>query len=77
MWSYVLGALGVTALFTIGKKKWYGWAMAFTNECLWLVYGWTTKQYGFCFAALAYGSVNAYHGYKWRKAHHGQLRTLA
>lgn len=39
--------------------------MAFTNECLWLTYGWTTKQYGFVFAALVYGAVNALHGWKW------------
>jgi hypothetical protein len=59
MWSYILGTLGVIALFTIGQNKWYGWFMAFTNECLWIVYGYTTKQYGFIIAAIAYGTVKS------------------
>ena len=65
MWSWVLGIVGVVALYNIGRRRWWAWWMAFTNECLWLTYGWTTKQYGFVFAALVYGAVNALHGWKW------------
>jgi hypothetical protein len=69
MWSWVLGTIGVTALFHIGKGRWWGWAIAFTNECLWMTYGISTKQYGFCFAALCYGTVNFTSGHNWRKKH--------
>lgn len=76
MWSYVLGTLGVIALLTIGKKKWYGWLLAFVNECLWFTYGVVTKQYGFCLAAIAYGIVNAVNGYKWKKTHSAKQITI-
>lgn len=75
MWSYILGTLGVTALFTIGQKKWYGWFMAFTNEVLWSIYGYTTKQYGFIFASIAYGTVNITHGIRWFQHKHTQKHT--
>jgi hypothetical protein len=75
MWSYILGTLGVLALFTIGQKKWYGWFMALTNEALWSIYGYTTKQYGFIFASIAYGTVNLLHGIKWFKQKQHQNNT--
>lgn len=64
-WSWLLGILGVTALFSIGRYRWWGWWLAFINECLWLVYGITTRQYGFVFAAVCYGAVNFTHGRRW------------
>lgn len=63
---YVLSIIGVTALFVIGKGKWYGWLIAFLNECLWVIFAITTRQYGFLLGAGIYGSVNAYHAFKWR-----------
>lgn len=70
LWSWVLGCIGVTALFSIGKYRWWGWWMAFCNECLWLIYGFTTRQYGFVFAAVVYGAVNAVHGTNWWRKRH-------
>jgi hypothetical protein len=64
-WSWVLGSLGVVALFSIGKHKWWGWLIAFVNECLWFTYGTVTGQWGFVFAAICYGAVNFYHGRRW------------
>lgn len=69
MWSWILGSLGVIALFSIGKYRWWGWYLALVNECLWFTYGIVTKQYGFCFAAVAYGIVNFKNGWKWFKDH--------
>lgn len=66
-WSWVLGIIGVTALVCIGRLRWWGWWLAFTNECLWVIYAVVTRQWGFIFAALCYGSVNFYHGRKWRQ----------
>lgn len=59
MWSWILSGLGVTGLWLIGRKHWWAWGIAFTNECLWMVYAVVTKQYGFIFGALAYGCVHA------------------
>lgn len=57
MWSYVLAAIGVTGIFFVGRKTIWGWLVLLLNECLWIVYAVTTKQYGFIFAAIAYGVV--------------------
>jgi hypothetical protein len=57
MWSYVLAAIGVTGIFFVGRKTIWGWLVLLLNECLWIIYAVTTKQYGFIFAAIAYGIV--------------------
>ena len=67
-WSWALSALGVTGLWLIGKRHWWAWGIAFANECLWMVYAIVTKQYGFIFGALAYGSVHAKNAIQWRNA---------
>ena len=66
--SYVLSVIGVTGLFVIGRGKWYGWLIAFLNECLWVTFALTTKQYGFLLGAGVYGTVNVYNATKWRKS---------
>ena len=66
---YVLSVIGVMAMLTIGRNHWYGWAIAFTNECLWLIFAITTTQYGFILGAAIYGAVNAYNAYNWRQEH--------
>ena len=65
-WSWILGVNGVVALYVIGRRWWFGWAMGFANECLWLIYGTMTRQWGFVFAAVCYGAINAHNGNKWR-----------
>ena len=57
MWSWVLAVIGVSGIFLVGRKTIWGWAVLLTNEFLWIVYALTTKQYGFIFAAIAYGIV--------------------
>jgi nicotinamide riboside transporter PnuC len=67
MWSYVLAAIGVTGIFFVGRKTIWGWLVLLLNECLWIVYALTTKQYGFIFAAIAYGIVYIKSYMLWRK----------
>lgn len=67
MWSWILSVVGITGLFLAGRKFWWAWLIAFTNECLWMIYAITTRQYGFIFGAIAYGTVHAYNANKWRK----------
>jgi hypothetical protein len=66
---YILSVIGVTAMLVIGSGKWWGWAIAFINECLWVGFAITTRQYGFILGAAFYGTVNAYNAYKWRRNH--------
>ena len=66
MWSWILSIVGVTGLYLVGKRHWWAWCIAFINECLWCVYAVTTKQYGFIFGAVAYGSVHLVNAIRWR-----------
>lgn len=63
---YILSIIGVSGLFTIGLHKWWGWVIAFVNECLWIGFAIATKQYGFILGAVVYGAVNAYNAMKWK-----------
>lgn len=76
MMPYVLSVIGVTAMLIIGRGKWYGWAIALFNECLWLIFAIVTGQYGFIIGAAIYGAVNAYNAYNW-KQEHNQEKTNA
>ena len=66
-WSWILAAIGVTGIFFVGRKAIWGWLLLLFNECLWIVYAVTTKQYGFIFAAVAYGIVYIRSHIHWSK----------
>jgi hypothetical protein len=69
MMPYVLSIVGVAAMLVIGRGYWYGWIVAFINECLWLGFAIATKQYGFILGATVYGGVNIYNALRWKKEH--------
>lgn len=66
-WSVALTAVGVTGLFFTLKKKWWGQAIAFFAQLLWVVYAVKTHQWGFLGSAFAYGALNLWGMLKWRK----------
>lgn len=55
-------------MLVIGTHRWWGWLIAFTNECLWVAFAVATRQYGFILGAAFYGTVNAFNAYRWRTA---------
>ena len=65
--SYILAAIGVKGIFFVGRKTIWGWLVLLLNECLWIVYAVTTKQYGFILAAVAYGIVYIKSFIHWRR----------
>ena len=67
MWSWVLAFIGVSGIFLVGRKTIWGWLVLLTNEFLWIVYALTTKQYGFIFAAVAYGVVYVKSFIHWKR----------
>lgn len=67
MWSWVLAFIGVTGIFLVGRKIIWGWIVLCVNEALWIVYALTTDQYGFIFAAIAYGIVYVKSLLHWQK----------
>ena len=66
-WSYVLALIGVSGIFLVGRKTIWGWLILCVNECLWIIYALTTKQYGFIIAAVAYGIVYVKSYIGWRR----------
>jgi hypothetical protein len=54
---WVLACIGVSGIYFVGRKTLWGWFVLLFNECLWIAYAIATGQYGFIFAAVAYGAV--------------------
>lgn len=67
IWSFVLSGIGILGIFLAGKKNKVGWAIGLGAQVLWIVFAITTAQYGFIFAALAYGSIYLKNWLSWRK----------
>jgi hypothetical protein len=67
MWSWVLAIVGCTGIFFVGKKTLSGWLILMLNECLWLIYAITTRQYGFILASVGYGAIYIKSYSEWRK----------
>lgn len=57
-WSIILTVVGVTGLFFLTKKKWYGFAIGLGAQVLWVSYAVATRQWGFLGSCVAYGAVN-------------------
>jgi hypothetical protein len=68
MWSFALEAIGLIGATLAGRKLWQGWLVLLANAVLWTIYGFTSKQYGFCFASIFYAFVYSRNLTKWRNA---------
>lgn len=58
-WSWLLAALGISALFIAAKRPKAGWTFAICVQALWVAYALVTRQYGFLVSAAAYALVYA------------------
>ena len=56
-WSWLLSIIGVVGLFVTSTGRVWGWWVNIGAQMLWIVYATVTRQYGFLFAAVAYGIV--------------------
>jgi nicotinamide riboside transporter PnuC len=66
-WDWVLGIVGVTGIFLVGRKTIWGWLVLLLNECLWIAYAVITDQYGFMVMAIAYGIIYIKSYFGWRR----------
>jgi hypothetical protein len=71
--SWVLAIIGVSGIYFVGRKSFFGWYILLFNETLWMVYAVATKQYGFIFSALAYGIVYIQSHRHWKSLDKEQL----
>ena len=69
MWwySWMLAIVGVAGIYFVGRKDKWGWYVLLFNECLWIAYAVTTKQYGFIASAIAYAAVYIKSYIHWSK----------
>lgn len=67
LWSWLLMAMGVTALYLAGRRSIWGWIVGLGAQVLWLAYSVTTRQWGFLVSCFAYGSVYAVNLRRWRR----------
>ena len=65
-WSWILMSVNLTAMVLVGRRLWWAWLVAVVAECLWLVYGYTTQQWGFSVFAMVFGAVYLRNAYAWR-----------
>ena len=66
-WSWMLMSVNLTAMVLAGRRLWWAWLVAVVAECLWLVYGYATQQWGFSVFALVFGAVYLRNAYTWRE----------
>jgi hypothetical protein len=64
---WILASIGVSGIYFVGRKTLWGWFVLLFNECLWIAYALVTDQYGFIFAAVAYGAVYIRSYLHWRR----------
>lgn len=65
--SWILVSSGAAAMFTIGRKKRWGWLWFIFNEFMWTAYALVTKQYGFILGAIAYAVVGVKSFIHWKE----------
>ena len=64
---WLLAVIGVSGIYFVGRKSLWAWFLLLFNECLWIAYALTTNQYGFIFAAIAYGAVYIRSYLHWKR----------
>jgi nicotinamide riboside transporter PnuC len=64
--SWVLSLVGITGLVAVGRHKWWGFAIGFGNEMLWVYFAISRREYGLILGAIMYGTVNVLNMIRWR-----------
>jgi membrane protein implicated in regulation of membrane protease activity len=65
-WSFVLEALGLSGAYFVARKVWWSWLVLAANSVLWVIYGWTTSQWGFVLSSTAFFAIYLRNAHKWR-----------
>lgn len=69
VWSWILGAVGMTGFILSGHKVWWSWYINLGCQALWFIYAFVTEQYGFVATALVYTVVFAKNAISWTREH--------
>ena len=66
LWSWTLEAIGLVAVFFVGRKKWWSWLIMILASCLWIAFGLRTRQYGFSAASIVFLAVYSRNLLRWK-----------
>lgn len=70
LWTWVLFAfelLGVSGMWVVGKKKWWGWAIVLLHSIPWFIYSIIYDKPGFIAMSLLWWTINFVNMMKWRR----------
>jgi hypothetical protein len=69
-WTWALFAcelVGVTGMWFVGKKMWWGWAIVLVHSIPWFIYSVTHDKPGFLAMSGLWWTVNLVNMIKWRR----------
>jgi len=69
-WTWILFAAetyGLTGMYLIGKKLWYGWIIILTHSIPWFIYSIIYHKPGFIAMSLMWWTMYTINMIKWHK----------
>jgi hypothetical protein len=68
-WTWILFAAeiyGLTGMYLVGKKLWYGWAIVLTHSIPWFIYSIIYNKPGFIAMSLMWWTMYTINMIKWK-----------
>mgnify|MGYP006266770033 CR=1 FL=1 len=65
-WSFILEGLGLCGAYFVARKVWWSWLVLATNSVLWVIYGTTTRQWGFVISSTMFFAIYLRNARKWK-----------
>lgn len=69
-WTWVLflfELVGISGMWLVGKKLWYGWAIVLVHSVPWFIYSLSYGKPGFIAMSVMWWIVNFLNMNKWRR----------
>lgn len=64
---FVMEIVGVTGMFVVGKKIWWGWLIVLLHSIPWFIYSIGHDKPGFIAMSLMWWVTHFYNMVKWRR----------
>lgn len=69
-WTWLLFGfeiVGITGMYAVGLRKWWGWAIVLGHSIPWAIYSLTYGKTGFAAMTILWWTVNSVNMVKWRR----------
>jgi len=76
-WTWVLLGfefIGITGMWLVGARKWWGWGMVLTGSAPWLAYAIVFNKPGFIVMSMIWITTHSRNMIVWRK--HASVSTI-